>query len=141
MNSRNGFALRARTAGLAALLGAVITVVGGCAAGPQGVSVTRVDTHEYPPSMLVEVLRHAPAQPYKVLARFDASAPAGTPIAQLLAQLQERAAAMGANAIIVQDLSTTEAASVQFNPSGGQFQQQPTQIVPRLHADAIRFVR
>jgi hypothetical protein len=120
------------------LCGLVLT---GCAAPSQEIVEQRVDlAAHYAPTTLVEVLQAAPTHPYALLAEFDAQAPAGTTVAQLLARLQSRAAALGANALIVQDLSTREAATVQFNPSGGQMTQTGGQLLPHLRAQAIRYI-
>lgn len=120
------------------LCGLILT---GCAAPSQGIVEQRVDSAaHYAPTTLVEVLQEAPSRAYVVLAGFDAQAPAGTTVAQLLARLQSRAAALGAEALIVHDLSTRQASTVQFNPSGGQMTQTGGQLLPHLRAQAIRYV-
>ncbi len=119
-------------AGLALLLG-------GCAAS-QDVAVERVSGAQYAPTSVVEVLQHAPKQPYRVIAKLDARGAPGTPVAQVLASLQAKAAALGANAIVVQDLSATQAGTLQFNPSGGQMTQTAAQLVPHLKAQALRYI-
>ena len=115
-------------------------VLAGCAAPSQDIVEQRTDAAgHYAPTILVEVLQSAPARPYVVLADFDAQAPAGTTVAQLLARLQARAAALGANALIVQDISTHAASSLQFNPAGGQMTEVGGQLQPHLRAQAIRY--
>ncbi|OIQ85466.1 hypothetical protein GALL_326980 [mine drainage metagenome] len=113
-------------------------VLGGCAA-TQDVAVERVSAEQYAPTSVVEVLQRAPARPYQLIARLDASGAAGTPVAQVLASLQAKAAALGANAIVVQDLSTRQQGTLQLDPSGGQMTQTAAQVVPHLKAQALRY--
>ena len=121
----------AAAAGLALLLGA-------CAATPD-VAVQRVAGAEYAPTSLVEVLQHAPARPYRVIATLEAGGAAGTPVAQVLAQLQAAASKLGANAIVVQDLSTRQQGTLQLNPAGGQITESAALVVPHLKAQALRY--
>ena len=126
-----------------AIVGVVLCglVLAGCAAPSQEIVEQRTDAAaHYAPTVLVEVLRSAPARPYVVLADFDAQAPAGTTVAQLLARLQARAAALGANALIVQDLIRHAASTLQFNPAGGQVMEAGGQLLPHLRAQAIRYL-
>lgn len=121
-------------AGAAAVLAFALT---GCAA-TQEVQVRRETQQTFAPSAIVEVLSQAPSEPFVRIAVLDAQAPAGTPLAQVLAQLQAKAGALGANAIVVQNLSTKEGGSLQYNPSGGQFTQAPSELLPHLRATAIK---
>lgn len=116
---------------------ALLAALGGCAA-PQEISVQRETSQTFAPVSLVEVLHALPSSGYVRIATLDVQAPAGTPIAQLLAQLQAKAGALGANAIVVQDLSVRESGALQYSPSGGQFTQSPGELVPRLRATAIK---
>jgi uncharacterized protein YceK len=128
---------RACAAVRACALALCIGLLAGCASQQQ-VTVQTETTRTYPPVALVEVLQRPPALPFVRIAVLDASAPAGTPLAQVLAQLQAKAGALGANAIIVQDLSTQQNGAVQYNPSGGNFTTTPGALVPHLRAVAIR---
>lgn len=110
----------------------------GCAQGP-ALRVQTVAQQSYPPSALVETLRAAPSRPYIVIARIHGQAPAGTPPAQVLAAIQRKAAALGADAVILQDRSQQTAATLQFNPAGGNYQNTPAQIIPIYDATAIRW--
>jgi len=137
MANRNERAIRLRGVCIAAL--AAAGLLAGCAAQQGGqVAVRMLATQSYPPVSLVEVLRQLPTGLYTRIAELDARAPAGTPVAQVLAQLQNRAGALGANAIVVQDLSTQEAGGLQYNPAGGQFTPSTGQTLPHLRAVAIR---
>ncbi|MHB0873924.1 MAG: hypothetical protein ACYC2J_00325 [Acidithiobacillus ferrooxidans] len=120
------------------LLIAAALILSGCAQGPV-LHVEPIAQHSYPPSSVVETLRAAPSRPYVVIARIHGQAPAGTPPAQVLAAIERKAAALGANAIILQDRSQQTAAALQFNPAGGNYQNTPAQIVPIYDATAIRW--
>lgn len=116
---------------------ALALVLSACAA-QQEVTVQHETTQTFAPTALVAVLRQLPTQPYVRIAVLDAQAPPGTPVVQLLAQLQAKAGALGANAIVVQNLSTKEGGTVQYNPSGGEFATTPSLVVPHLRAVAVR---
>ncbi|MDD5031268.1 MAG: hypothetical protein PHH58_17530 [Rhodoferax sp.] len=130
----NGSALARPLA--AGLLGALTMLLGACAA-QQGVTVQRETAQIYPATTLVQVLQTLPPHPFERIAVLDVQAPTGTPVAQLLAQLQATAGALGANAIVVQNLSQSEGGTLQYNPAGGQFTTTPSQTVPHLRAIAI----
>lgn len=119
------------------MLGMVVLGLAACAA-QQDVTVQRETNQIFPATTLVAVLQALPAGAYERIAVLDVQGPPGTPTAQLLAQLQAKAAALGANAIVVEDLSTKQGGTLQYNPSGGAFTTSPTIIVPRLRAVAIR---
>lgn len=121
----------------AAAAAAIALLLSSCAT-THDVQVHREITRTFAPTALVEVLQAMPSQPYVRIATLDAQAPAGTPVAQILAQLQAKAAQLGANALVVQDLSTRQGGSLQYNPVGGQFTTTPAEIVPHLRAVAIR---
>ena len=105
----------------------------GCAS-QQVVTVRHDATVTFPACTLVEVLPKLPTQPYIRIATLDARAPAGTPEAQL----QAKAGALGANAIVIQNLSTQESSTLQYDPSGGQFKTTSITIAPHLRAIALR---
>jgi hypothetical protein len=134
INPRKAF--RHRPALALAVLAFALTL-SGCAA-TQDVQVRRETQQTFAPSAIVEVLSQAPSQPFVRIAVLDAQAPAGTPLAQVLAQLQAKAGALGANAIVVQNLSTQEGGSLQYNPSGGSFSNTPAVLIPHLRCIAIR---
>ncbi|MGE0107627.1 MAG: hypothetical protein AB7S53_11705 [Thiomonas sp.] len=121
-----------------AVAAAAPALIGACAAQQQVTTIQRESTQTFAPTTLVEVLQQLPSRPFVRIAVLDARAAAGTPIAQLLPQLQAKAAAMGANAIVVEDLSTKEGGAVQYNPSGGQFTTTASTVLPHLRAIAIR---
>lgn len=118
---------------IAALLG-----LAGCAAGPQ-VQVSALSSTHYAPTSLVETLSKAPDRPYTAIAKIHAEAPSGTPSAQVIAIIEKRAAALGADAVILHNESRSTPAQVQFNPSGGNYQNLSPQITPIYSGEAIRW--
>lgn len=130
--------LRGLAQGLTAGLICVLSLALGACASTQGVEVQRETTQTFPATTLVQVLQQPPTQPFVRIAVLNAQAPAGTPLAQLLAQVQAKAAALGANAIVVQNLSQKVGGTLEYSPSGGQFSTTPSEIAPRLRAEAIR---
>lgn len=118
----------------AALLG-----LAGCAAGPQ-VQVNALSSTHFAPSSLVEVLHTIPDRPYTAIARIHAEAPTGTPSAQVIAVIEKHAADLGADAIILHNESRSSPAQVQFNPSGGNYQNLPPQVTPIYTGEAIRWL-
>ncbi|MBN6740053.1 hypothetical protein JKG47_05800 [Acidithiobacillus sp. MC6.1] len=110
----------------------------GCATGPQVVTHLVNPTH-YAPTSVVETLHAAPHRPYQVIAQLKAEAPAGTPPAQVIAMLEKRAEALGANAIILHNESTATPAQLQYNPSGGNYQNVPARVIPVYSGVAIRW--
>ncbi len=73
---------------------ALALVLSACAA-QQEVTVQRETAQTFAPTALVAVLRQLPTQPYVRIAVLDVQASAGTPVVQLLAQLQAKAGALG----------------------------------------------
>lgn len=116
----------------------VTILLSACAVGPDS-DLHKVSVDHASASVLVEVLYHKPRRPYRVVGRLHIQGVMGQSEAQLLAALQKRASALGAQAIIVQQQGATEPPSLQYNPAGGQFSMQPTQTIPAFAALAIRF--
>ncbi len=123
-----------RSLGFVAALG-----LAGCATGPQ-VVMHRVSPTYYAPTAVVETLHAVPRRPYQVIARLKAEAPAGTPPAQVIAMLERRAESLGADAIILKNQSTSTPSQIQYNPSGGNYQNVPAQVIPIYTGEAIRWL-
>lgn len=118
----------------------VILAVAGCAAAGPQLQIKNVTKTHYAPTALVSTLTSPPRQPYVVIANIHASAPAGTPSAQVVAAIVKQAAALGANAIILHDLSHKSAGQMQFNPSGGLYQNTQGLLTPNFTAEAIHWI-
>ena len=114
-----------------------IALLSACAT-QQDVHVTLQSTQSFAPTTLVQVLASAPHTRFVRIATLDVNGTAGTPKSQLLAQLQAKAGELGANAIIVRDLSSEQGGSLQYDPSGGAFVTTQKQTIPHLQAIAIR---
>lgn len=123
---------------LALCAASALSVILGACAAQQEVTVQRESTQVFSPTTLVQVLQQLPKHHYVRIAVLDAQAQPGTPIAQVLAQLQAKAGALGANAIVVENFSTTTGATLQYDPSGGQFTTTPSLVEPHLRAIAVR---
>jgi hypothetical protein len=117
---------------------ALLLSLAACAPGPE-VQVTDLSPQRYAPTSLIEALTAAPSRPYTVIAGLRIEGSPGTDRAQLLASLRQKAAALGANALIIHDESRTLPPSVAYNPSGGNYQAQGPQTIPILSAEAIRW--
>ena len=113
--------------------------LGGCAGGPQ-LQVKPLSATHYTPTSLVTTLTVPPQRPYMPIAEINGSAPAGTAPAQVVAAITKRAAELGADAIILHDESRSTPAQMQFNPSGGLYQNIPGQVTPIYSAEAIRWL-
>ncbi|MBW9249307.1 MULTISPECIES: hypothetical protein [Acidithiobacillus] len=113
--------------------------LGGCAGGPQ-LQVKPLSATHYTPTSLVTTLTVPPQRPYMPIAEINGSAPAGTAPAQVVAAITKRAAELGADAIILHDESRSTPAQMQFNPSGGLYQNIPGQVTPIYSAEAIHWL-
>ena len=138
MAGQVGTALLLRTsfiAGAAMFLGACATVNPSSA-----VVVEPVSTSHYAPSQTVDLLNAPPAAPYEVLARLQLTDPTGTATSsQLVAQLSSTAQGLGADALLVQQVSHSGGGGIAFNPSGGQMQPASDGGTLSVTAVAIRY--
>lgn len=134
MDSRRPYGVRCLSGGL---LVALLTLAG-CASGLR-LQVTRLDQTTRPNTNLVQVFHSKPSKPYEVIARIKGEGPEGTSPAQLISAIQQKAATLGGDAIILHDQSSKVSSQVTFNPAGGQYQLTPSQTVPRYSADVIHW--
>jgi hypothetical protein len=96
-------------------------------------------TQTYPPSQYVEILDSAPAKPYIEIGVIDAPGEPGALRAQVLAQIRSRAQQIGADAVVLQDVSRTAAATPRLNPSTGQYDTAGGQVIPAYKGIAIKY--
>jgi hypothetical protein len=113
--------------------------LGGCAA-TSTVQVHRIAAQQFAPTSTVSVLSGAPRRAYVEIATLRVEGAPGDSAAQLLALLQARAAALGADALIVSNRSTVSTPLVGYSASGGTFSQPVLQQVPAFSAIAIRYL-
>ncbi|MDD3761456.1 MAG: hypothetical protein PHO57_11610 [Acidithiobacillus sp.] len=115
-------------------------VLSGCASETQ-VSVQSVSRLHFSPSTTVQVFSKVPDnRPFIVIAKLAAEGPAGTPSSQVLAALEKKAAALGADAIVLRNDSQKTAPVLQYNPSGGTYNEPKSEIIPRYTAKALRWL-
>jgi len=108
-----------------AVMAVAMACLGACAAnGPaDGVVIHPLSQASYAPTQTVDVLNAAPGGHYEALARLVVSDPTGAATrSQLVAQLSDSARALGANALVVEQVAQSGAAGMAFNPAGGQMQ-------------------
>jgi hypothetical protein len=110
----------------------------GCASEPAMIDVQYLSGKgAYPPQPYITVLNSTPSTNYVSIANLVATGSPGLTKTQLLAALQQKAQALGANAIIVTDESQTVTPNIAYNPAGGQYSVVPPQAVPKFSGLAI----
>lgn len=102
----------------------VMLTLAGCAANPIAIQVKNLGgLHQYPPSPFVEVITTPPDRPYTAVARLRIKSGPALDSAQIIEAIRQRAALLGANALIVQHgpSSVKELPGIAINPAGGQY--------------------
>lgn len=101
---------------------AVLLLAGCAAASPIAIQVENLGgAHQYAPPPFVEVMMTPPDQPYTKVARLRVTAGPALDSAQVIEALRQRAAELGANALIVRRQSSQEMPGISINPAGGQY--------------------
>jgi hypothetical protein len=102
---------------------ALALLLAGCASSPVAIKVDYLaGKGAYAPEAFIAVLNAPPSGSYVSIAHLEAVGAPGITQSQVLNALQQKAQALGANAIIVSDQSQqTAAPDVTFNPAGGQY--------------------
>jgi hypothetical protein len=118
------------------ILGLVMT---GCATQP-GLTVQSQMQETYAPQSLVSAYTKPPQRPYVVIAVIKDQGTVNTSPAQIIAEIEKRAGALGANAVILTNESGRLPAQLSYNPSGGTYTSAPAQMVPKYSAEAIRWI-
>ena len=114
----------------------------GCAtANLAAPSVQELSTNHYAPTQTVDVLSAPPSEPFESIARLQLTDPTGTATrSQLVAQLTATAKSLGANALVIEQVTLAGGAPVSFNPAGGQMQGGSTDAgAASITALAIRY--
>lgn len=105
-------------------------------------TIHRLSAQHYAPTQTVDVLTRAPAGAFVSVARVSLSDPTGTATQdQLVSQLGQVARGLGANAIIVESVTSGVSNNVGFNPAGGQLQAGMAQGPLTVRVLAIRYTR
>ena len=110
----------------------------GCAA-PQPDVVRAPGSAIYPPTQFVELLEQPPSRAYAEIGTIDAPGEPGALRSQVLAQIRTRAQQMGADAVILTDLSRTTPPAQRLNPTTGMYESIGGQVVPAFKGIAIRY--
>lgn len=122
------------------LLFAVSLVLTGCPTAKTSVVMLESGA-VYMPSQSVELLTSSPTRPFKAIAILETQAHAGTPMPKLLESMRDRAAEIGAHAVMPpEDASTTTPQGVMYNPWLGGYQTVGGVTVPVIRAVAIRYL-
>ncbi len=121
-----------------AALVVALLVLAACATPPVAPAQAPI-TSPYPPTANVEFLDAAPPRPYVEIGPLDAPGEPGMLRAQVLAQLREKARALGADAVIVHDVSYRAPVTQRLNPTTGFYETVGGQTVPAFKGIAIKF--
>lgn len=94
----------------------------------------------YPPTQDVQILTQEPTRPFKQIAILEARGPVNTPITDLLKSMKQKAAAIGADAVIpTQDASTHQQQGLMYNPWLGGYQTIGGGTIPVIRGVAIKY--
>lgn len=118
----------------------LLMALSACANGPQ-VRVKPIGHLHYQAATLVQILYQKPIRSYYIIGYLSIQGVTGQSPAQLVAALQDKAAELGAEAIIIQESTTQRPPSLSYTPSGGQFTSSNAQPITSYQATAIRFTR
>ena len=115
----------------------IILIISSCAS----TSVVMLDEESsYSPTENVELLASPPTQPYKEMAILEARGPINTPLTDLLNSMKQKAAAIGADAVIyTQDASRHQSPGIMYNPVLGGYQTIGGGTVPIIRGIAIKY--
>ena len=94
----------------------------------------------YPPTQNVQIITQVPTRPFKQIAMLEARGPVNTPVTDLLESMRQKAAAIGADAVIpTQDASTHQQQGLMYNPWLGGYQTIGGGTIPVIRGVAIKF--
>jgi hypothetical protein len=88
-----------------------------------------------------EVLEQVPARPHVQVGVVDAKGVLGQTPSQVIARIREQAQLLGADAVILQDVSVRQPAESTFNPAIGGFAVTQGSAIPAFKGIAIRYQR
>jgi len=95
---------------------------------------------KYPPTQNVQILTQPPTRAFKQIAMLEARGPVNTPMTDLLESMKEKAAAIGADAVIpTQDASTRQQQALMYNPWLGGYQTIGGGTLPVIRGIAIKY--
>jgi hypothetical protein len=126
-----------RNAFLVAVSASLALLVACSATAPQVVRPT--STVAYPPTRFLEVLNAAPSRPYEEIGVVDAIGEPGSFNAQLLERIKAQAQAIGADAIVVRDVSRSTGPQSRYDPATGAYLQTNGEVIPAFKGIAIKY--
>ncbi len=109
-----------------------------CAA-PQPDVARATPSSTYAPTANVQLLEQPPTRPYTEIGTIDEPGEPGALRAQVLAQILEKARQMGADAVIVTDVSRRAPSTQRMNPTTGFYETVGGQVIPAFKGVAIKF--
>ncbi len=122
-----------------ACLGLILGFLAACSS-PAPTDVTRTTGGAaYPPTVFVEMLDAPPSRPYEQIGVIDAPGEPGALRAQVLARVTSRAQQLGADAVILQDLSHPAPPVTRLNPTTGMYETVGGQMIPAFKGIAIKY--
>jgi hypothetical protein len=111
-----------------------------CACAPAAPEVVRTaGSPAYAPTEYVAMLDSAPARAYQQIGVIEVAGEPGSFRAQVLAQVTQQAQKMGADAVILQDVSRTAPAATRLNPTTGTYDSTGGQLIPAFKGIAIKY--
>ena len=119
-----------------ALCAAVLAA--GCAA-PQPEVIRPAGAPTYSPTVNVELLEQAPSRAYTEIGVIESPGEPGAVRAQVLAQIREKAAQLGADAVILTDQSRRAPTTQRMNPTTGYYETVGGQVIPAYKGIAIKY--
>jgi len=120
-----------------AILLLVALVLSGCATTSAVMLESGVS---YPATQNVQILTQAPTRPFKQIAILEASGPVNTPIPYLLESMKQKAAEIGADAIIPSEYTSTyQQQGFMYNPWLGGYQTIGGGTIPIIRGIAIKY--
>jgi hypothetical protein len=91
----------------------------------------------YPRQPFIQVLTQPPSMGYQKIARIRATGGSGLSETQVLDALEQKARDLGANAVIINNITRHESSTVNYNPSGGQYAFTQARSAPSFDGLAI----
>jgi hypothetical protein len=124
-----------RTTYLLALL--LMLIIAGCTSTS---AVMLEGGVNYPPTKNVQILTQPPTRPFKQIAILETSGDVGTPMTDLLKNMRQKAANIGADAVIpTKNVSRQTKTGVIYNPWLGGYQTIGGGTFPAIQGIAIKY--
>ena len=93
----------------------------------------------FAPTQFVDILETAPTRPYIEIGTIDVPGEQGAARTQVLAQIRTKAQQIGADAVILQDVSRQSPVVPRLNPTTGTYESTGGQTIPAFRGIAIKY--